>query len=54
MIDQIFSAIAHFVNRRPKFVVALIGIIFIIALIRMTMITMATPAKSRGGGMPSV
>ncbi len=42
MIDQIFSAIAHFVNRRPKFVVALIGIIFIIALVGMTMITMAT------------
>jgi hydrophobe/amphiphile efflux-3 (HAE3) family protein len=42
MIDQIFSAIAHFVNRRPKLVVALIGIIFIIALIGMTMITMAT------------
>ena len=42
MIDQIFSSIARFVNRRPKLVVALIGIIFIIALVGMTMITMAT------------
>ncbi len=42
MIDQIFSAIAHLVNRRPKLVVALIGVIFIIALVGMTMITMQT------------
>ena len=42
MIDQIFSAIAHLVNRRPKLVVALIGVIFIIALFGVTMITMQT------------
>ena len=42
MIDQIFSAIAHLVNRRRKLVVALIGVIFIIALFGVTMITMQT------------
>ena len=42
MIDQIFSAIAHLVNRRPELVVALIGVIFIIALFGVTMITMQT------------
>ena len=42
MIDQIFSALAHTVNRRPKLVVGIIGMIFIIALVGMTMITMQT------------
>jgi len=42
MIDQIFSAIAHTVNRRPKLVVGLIGVVFVIALVGMTMITMQT------------
>ena len=42
MIDQIFSTIARFVNRRPKLVVGIIGLVFIIALIGMTMITMQT------------
>ncbi|HVP50417.1 MAG TPA: hydrophobe/amphiphile efflux-3 (HAE3) family transporter, partial [Candidatus Bathyarchaeia archaeon] len=42
MIDTIFSGIAHTVNRRPKLVVGLIGVIFVIALVGMTMITMQT------------
>ena len=42
MIDQIFSTIAHTVNRRPKLVIGIIGVIFVIALVGMTMITMAT------------
>jgi len=42
MIDQIFSTIARIVNRRPKLVIALIGIIFVIALIGTSMITMQT------------
>ena len=42
MIDQIFSAIARFVNHRPKLVVGIIGLVFVIALIGMTMITMQT------------
>jgi len=42
MIDKIFSAIAHTVNRRPKLVIGIIGVIFIIALVGMTMITMQT------------
>ena len=42
MIDQIFSAIAHFVNHRPRLVVGIIGLIFIIAIVGMTMITMQT------------
>ena len=42
MIDQIFSAIARFVNQRPKLVVGIIGLVFVIALIGMTMITMQT------------
>ena len=42
MIDQIFSSIARFVNRRPRVVVGIIGVVFIIAIIGMTMITMQT------------
>ena len=42
MIDQIFSSIARFVNRRPRVVVGIIGLVFIIAIIGMTMITMQT------------
>ncbi|MGA2162266.1 MAG: hydrophobe/amphiphile efflux-3 (HAE3) family transporter [Methanoregula sp.] len=42
MIDQIFSSIARFVNHRPKLVVGIIGVVFIIALVGMTMITMQT------------
>ncbi|MFA5237271.1 MAG: hydrophobe/amphiphile efflux-3 (HAE3) family transporter [Methanoregula sp.] len=42
MIDQIFSTIARFVNRRPRLVVGIIGVVFIIALVGVTMITMAT------------
>ncbi len=42
MIDQIFSAIARFVNHRPKLVVGIIGLVFVIAIIGMTMITMQT------------
>jgi uncharacterized protein len=42
MIDQIFSSIARFVNHRPKVVLGIIAVIFVIALVGMTMITMAT------------
>jgi hypothetical protein len=42
MIDQIFSAIAHTVNRHPKLILAAIGVLFVIALIGTTMITMDT------------
>jgi len=42
MINQIFSAIAHTINRRPKLVVGLIAVVFVIALVGMTMITMQT------------
>ena len=42
MIDQIFSKIARFVNRRPKLVVGIIGVVFIVALVGMTLITMQT------------
>jgi hydrophobe/amphiphile efflux-3 (HAE3) family protein len=42
MIDQFFSTLARFVNRRPKLVVGIIGVIFVIALVGMTMITMQT------------
>jgi len=42
MIDQIFSAIARFVNQRPKLVVGIIGLVFVIAIVGMTMITMQT------------
>ena len=42
MIDKVFSSIARFVNRRPRLVVGIIGLIFIIAIIGMTMITMQT------------
>jgi hypothetical protein len=42
MIDKIFSAIAHTVNHRPKLVVGIIGVVFVIALVGMTMITMQT------------
>jgi hypothetical protein len=42
MIDQIFSAIAHTVNRHPKLILASIGALFVIALIGTTMITMDT------------
>ncbi len=42
MIDRIFDAIARMVNHRPKLVVGIIGVVFIIALVGMTMITMQT------------
>ncbi|HNX18030.1 MAG TPA: hydrophobe/amphiphile efflux-3 (HAE3) family transporter [Methanoregula sp.] len=42
MIEQIFSKIARFVNRRPKLVVGAVAVVFAIALFGMTMITMAT------------
>jgi uncharacterized protein len=42
MIDQIFSSVARFVNRRPRVVVGIIGLVFIIAIVGMTMITMQT------------
>jgi hypothetical protein len=42
MIDQFFSTLARFVNRRPKLVVGIIGVVFVIALVGMTMITMQT------------
>ena len=42
MIDQIFDKIARTVNHRPKWVVGIIGVVFIIALVGMTMITMQT------------
>jgi Predicted exporters of the RND superfamily len=42
MIDQIFDTIARTVNRRPKLVVGIIGVIFVIALFGMTMIVMET------------
>ena len=42
MIDQIFSTLARFVNHRPKLVVGIIGVVFVIALVGMTMITMQT------------
>jgi hypothetical protein len=42
MIDQIFSTIAGAVNRHPKLVIAVIGIVFVVALIGTTMITMET------------
>ncbi len=42
MIDQIFSIVARFVNRRPKVVIGAIAVVFVIALVGMTMITMAT------------
>jgi hydrophobe/amphiphile efflux-3 (HAE3) family protein len=42
MINQIFSTLARFVNRRPKLVVGIIGVIFVIALVGVTMITMQT------------
>ena len=42
MIDQIFSTLARFVNRRPRLVVGIIGVVFVIALVGMTMITMQT------------
>ncbi|MFZ1127085.1 efflux RND transporter permease subunit [Methanoregula sp.] len=42
MIDRIFDNIARTVNHRPKLVVGIIGVVFIIALVGMTMITMQT------------
>ncbi|MFA6364772.1 RND family transporter [Methanoregula sp.] len=42
MIDQIFDKIARTVNRRPKLVVGIIGLVFIVALVGMTMIVMET------------
>jgi len=42
MIDQIFDKIARTVNHRPKWVVGIIGVVFIIALVGMTMIVMET------------
>jgi len=42
MIDQIFDKIARTVNHRPKLVVGIIGMVFIIALVGMTMIVMET------------
>ena len=42
MIDHIFSAIARTVNSRPKLVVGIIAVVFIIAIFGMTMITMQT------------
>jgi hypothetical protein len=42
MIDQIFSTIAHGVNRHPKVILVAIGVLFAIALYGMTMITMDT------------
>ena len=42
MIDRIFDTIARMVNHRPKLVVGIIGVVFIIALVGMTMITMQT------------
>ena len=42
MIDQIFDKIARGVNHRPKLVIGLIGVVFIVALVGMTMITMET------------
>jgi hypothetical protein len=42
MINRIFEALANVINRYPKRVAAIIGIIFIIALFGMTLITMET------------
>ncbi|MFA7694913.1 MAG: hydrophobe/amphiphile efflux-3 (HAE3) family transporter [Methanoregula sp.] len=42
MIDQIFSTLAQWVNRRPQRVIGIIAVVFIIALIGTTMITMQT------------
>lgn len=42
MIEQAFGAIARFVNRRPKLILAAIAVLFMLALYGMTMITMDT------------
>ena len=42
MIERIFEALAHVINRHPRRVAAVIGIILIIALFGMTLITMET------------
>ncbi|MFA5330836.1 MAG: hydrophobe/amphiphile efflux-3 (HAE3) family transporter [Methanoregula sp.] len=42
MIDRIFAAIARFVNKKPKLIVGLIAVLFVVALIGTTMITMET------------
>jgi len=42
MIDQIFDKIARTVNHRPKWVIGIIGVVFVIALMGMTMIVMET------------
>jgi len=42
MIDQIFDTIARTVNHRPKLVMGLIAVVFVIALFGMTMIVMET------------
>jgi uncharacterized protein len=42
MIDRIFEALALVINRHPRRVAAVIGIIFIIAIFGMTLITMET------------
>lgn len=42
MIDQIFDKIARTVNHRPKWVIGIIGVVFVIALVGMTMIVMET------------
>ena len=42
MIDQIFSAIALFVNRRPKLIIALLAVLMIVALYGMTLLVMET------------
>jgi hypothetical protein len=42
MIEQVFGAIAHFVNRRSKLIIAAIAVLFIVAIYGMTLITMDT------------
>jgi uncharacterized protein len=42
MIDQIFNAIAQFVNRRPKVIIALLAVLMIVALYGMTLLVMET------------
>ena len=42
MIDRMFEALALVINRHPRRVAAVIGIIFVIAIFGMTLITMET------------
>jgi uncharacterized protein len=46
MIDTIFTSVANTINRHPKAVICILGLVFLVALFGMTQLTMETGAST--------